>query len=63
MVKLIKRFLIGFTVFILNITTTFLIVYGVGALELSKGIEFALFIAPVTYVSLVSFYFLIKVKC
>ena len=59
----IKRFLIGFTVFTLNLITVFLIICGAGALELSSGVGFVVFVIPMIYIALISCFFLIKMKC
>lgn len=60
---IIKRFLIGFTVFALNLMTVVLVICGVGALELSREIGFFAFAIPVIYMAMISCFFLIKVKC
>jgi hypothetical protein len=37
--------------------------FGAVALELTKGIEFFVFVVPTAWVTLLSVYFLIRVKC
>jgi len=63
MAKLIKRFLIGLSVFVLCFMSIGLVVCGVGALELSKKTEFFVFVIPTSWVAFLNCYFLIKVKC
>jgi len=59
----IKRFLIGFTVFSLNSIVVLLILCGVGALDLNRKLEFFAFAIPVIYITMISCFFLIRVKC
>ena len=63
MMVVLKRFFIGLSVFVLCFLSTGLILCGVGALELSKGAEFFVFVIPTSWVAFLNCYFLIKVKC
>jgi hypothetical protein len=60
---MLRRFFIGLSVMLLCGLSVGLIMCGVGALELTKKIEFLVFVIPTSWVAFLNCWFLIKVKC
>jgi len=60
---ILKRFFIGLSVMVLGLLSMALVMVGVGALGLTKEVEFFVFVIPTSWVAFLNCYFLIKVKC